>query len=410
MSIPSSKSPKNQPNTNLFQSIGNAITSIFSTISKELHSDINPLDPKYLDFLAQQKLLQGLTTEELQYFCRFVKVEEFPSEIDLIKEGELSQDIYFIFEGEVSLLKWDETSFNQLMIGHLMRGSIFGEMAFIDGDPRSVTVRTTKPTTIIKFNPEIVNKKNLKMKEIYDTILFNIAKTSISRLRSSNRDYVKSLQTQIDFGSFFIISITIFGLGNLVPLIAKSYHVSEHSFLFSWSLLISLSLPYLLLIKNFNLSLNEVGITTDNWKKSLTEGLIISSIVILTSIFIYWIYSLTHIGSRPVLNVLFNPIIPFTLMDILYFLHGYIQEFMARGINQGSLQKFLRDERGLRSLVLTSVMFGIFHVSRGIEAAATAFIGSLFFGYIYLRHHNLIGVAIVHYTVGLIVINYLGLI
>lgn len=371
---------------------------------------VTTLEPHYIEFLKKQSLVQGLTPEEFLLFSTFIQVKHFPSGVDLIKEGEKSLDIYFLYEGEVTLHKWDITKEYELPIGKLEQGTLFGEMSFIDNEPRSTTVRTAIPSTILHFNPELIHKNNLKMRGIYDAILLNTAKNSITRLRSTNQDFVQSLRSQIDFGYFFILSIVIFGIGNLLVVLATEYHYDAHAKLFSWFSILIFLIPYLILIKKFRLPWNAVGVTTQNWKQSTVEGLIISLGFCVVVSFAYWMYTFFDPDAKPLLEAILHPPVPLDFFIILYLFQSYLQEFMARGITQSSLQKFLKDTNGFKALILTSLMFAIFHSARGLDATAAAFFGSMIFGYIYLRHKNLIGVSIVHYVVGVISINYLELV
>lgn len=395
---------------NIFGRLLESTQSILPNVFKSPKYNNDAIGSQYLDFLSKQKILQNLNKNDLLLFYRFLNIETYPPNVDLICEGENSQDIYFIYKGEVEILKWDEKKIQKISIGHILQGNPFGEMSFIDGDPRSTTIRTITDTVVLKFNPETFKNKTCRLNEIYDTILYNVTKTSIFRLRSSNRNYVKSLLTQINFGYFFILSLAILGLGNIIFLMTDSFNINPHSIILSWTGLIALLIPNLILLKVFNLPLKDVGVTTYNWKKSSMEGMIIGSGIILVALIAYWIHTLSHPGSKTILEALLQPTVAFTPLDFLYFFHAYIQEFMARGVNQGSLQKFLKDDSGLKTIITTGAMFATLHISRGVEAASAAFMGSIFFGYIYLRHQNLIGVTIVHTVVGVAVINYLTLI
>jgi membrane protease YdiL (CAAX protease family) len=83
-----------------------------------------------------------------------------------------------------------------------------------------------------------------------------------------------------------------------------------------------------------------------------------------------------------------------------YLLHSYIQELAARGIMQNTMQRFLRDEHGVRSIMVLSLAFGVMHTHLGLTMVLSSTVASVCFGFFYRRHRNLIGVTIVHYITG----------
>jgi len=79
-----------------------------------------------------------------------------------------------------------------------------------------------------------------------------------------------------------------------------------------------------------------------------------------------------------------------------YIPHCYIQEFMARSAIQGSLQKFLDDKSGWRSITVTASLFAIGHLYLGMKFALLTLAMSFLFGLIFVRRPNLVGVSLVH--------------
>ena len=76
---------------------------------------------------------------------------------------------------------------------------------------------------------------------------------------------------------------------------------------------------------------------------------------------------------------------------------------------QNSIQKFLRDEKGVRTVLVCSFAFAIMHAHLGWQMAMATGAASLVFGFLYLRHQSLLGVTVVHYALGGVVMRYLWL-
>lgn len=138
-----------------------------------------------IDLIKDQLLMEGLTEEELFVLSFLLKEETYPPKSVIIEENETSDDIYFIVEGEVELLKFDIAEQNWRLIDRLRTGNMFGEMAFLDSSPRSLRVEATDYTTVLKLS-----KADLDVMSIYHKIVKNIALISIDRLRSITEKYV----------------------------------------------------------------------------------------------------------------------------------------------------------------------------------------------------------------------------
>jgi membrane protease YdiL (CAAX protease family) len=82
--------------------------------------------------------------------------------------------------------------------------------------------------------------------------------------------------------------------------------------------------------------------------------------------------------------------------------HGYLQEFMARGVLQGSLQRFMKASRPIVPILLTSCLFGISHMYVSLGFALMVTLASFVLGLLYHRHKNLLGVTLAHVILGLV--------
>ena len=89
--------------------------------------------------LAGITLLEGLdehTRKELELRCRWVRVKAHEQIID--RESE-SRDVYFIVEGRVRVLNYSMSG-REITFDEAGPGGYFGELAAIDGQPRSANV------------------------------------------------------------------------------------------------------------------------------------------------------------------------------------------------------------------------------------------------------------------------------
>ena len=85
------------------------------------------------------------------------------------------------------------------------------------------------------------------------------------------------------------------------------------------------------------------------------------------------------------------------LMWLFLGLYAFLEEFMARGILQSSLQKFLNDAKGHKSVLLNACFLFVLLFPLGFARAAMAFILAIPMGCIYAQQKSLLGVFLMHF-------------
>ncbi len=79
-------------------------------------------------------------------------LQTYPAQLTLMKEGDLSNELYIIVEGEVSIFQ--DIQGETKKIAEHKATTMIGEMAQFDGLPRSATVVTNTPIKALVFKPE----------------------------------------------------------------------------------------------------------------------------------------------------------------------------------------------------------------------------------------------------------------
>ena len=64
----------------------------------------------------------------------------------LFREGEVGDFAYQVISGEIEICKFNGDEY--LTLSNLKKGSLFGEMALIDKQPRSAMARATKESVV----------------------------------------------------------------------------------------------------------------------------------------------------------------------------------------------------------------------------------------------------------------------
>lgn len=90
--------------------------------------------------------LQGLTPREWSKILSFTEVRNFASGDALVATGEEDNSFYILTAGSAQILQ------GSTVIGMIPKGSVFGEVAFFDGLPRSATIRALEPGSAVRFS------------------------------------------------------------------------------------------------------------------------------------------------------------------------------------------------------------------------------------------------------------------
>ena len=113
--------------------------------------------------------------------------EQFtPAGAIIFRQGAPGESIYFIVTGAVEALD-GERVFTQMG-----EGEIFGEMALLDGEPRTATIRTTAPTHLLSLDQAPFYELMDEHIEIARGVIAVLAQ----RLRARTADFSR-LQAQV---------------------------------------------------------------------------------------------------------------------------------------------------------------------------------------------------------------------
>jgi CRP/FNR family cyclic AMP-dependent transcriptional regulator len=98
------------------------------------------------DMLARVPIFVALSPAQLQTLARMVGHRMFPRGMVIIREDDTDAALYIILQGQVSVTKKRGPGQADMQLATLGPGDFFGEMALLDGAPRSATVTATATT------------------------------------------------------------------------------------------------------------------------------------------------------------------------------------------------------------------------------------------------------------------------
>ncbi|MBP0000113.1 MAG: cyclic nucleotide-binding domain-containing protein [Cyanobacteria bacterium SID2] len=368
--------------------------------------------------LEKFTILRNLNEKQIVEIEKFCEVRAYNPGDSICREGEVSDELYFLISGQVNLYKIEENTQNNLKFKEMSEGESFGEMSFVDGSPRSCSIEAATPNTKVGVLPK---QKFIDGApdafEIMSSIGGAITQQVSDHLRTLSDRHIGTLQKQINelqernhFASFlFLILLCLFLVTSVNAAIADFFPdynpQTSLPFLVGY-LIVVVMIPFLLGRSHVRLSFGEIGVTTRNFQKSLLDGIVFSIVGTLVFWVIAVVLDLIFPEAQLSSKIWTWPGAPIVLL--IYLFHSYVQELL-RGTVQLSIENFISNRKGMSAILITALLFGMFHVPYGTQAILLTLVGSIIFGFVYKRTYNLLGVSIVHFIFGVLLIN-MGLI
>ena len=108
-----------------------------------------------IDELKKFPLLKNLNDDDLKALESYISEVDFNEGDDIIKEGEIGDTLYILIEGSVDVIK--TTIYDDEFVCASLNASmhcLFGEMAVIDNDKRSATIKAKTACKTLTLNRE----------------------------------------------------------------------------------------------------------------------------------------------------------------------------------------------------------------------------------------------------------------
>jgi HEAT repeat protein len=131
-------------------------------------------------FLKSAPLFAGLEGEELAALAEIAGEEDYPPGTIIFEENQAPDHLYLIVQGKVEVFR--RVNSTERPLAYLGEKECFGEMAILDDQPRSASVRAVEPTTLLKIDRESFREIILERPQI----AFAIFKILSGRLRHQN--------------------------------------------------------------------------------------------------------------------------------------------------------------------------------------------------------------------------------
>lgn len=329
----------------------------------------------------------------------------------ILREGDPPDRLCLLLEGRAAILKGDPAA----RLGTVEAGATVGEMGVLSGAPRSTTVVAETTVRLVSLSREAL--ADLESETGFDLIALSLkAQAGVlgERLARTNavaaesmRERLEEFRLRVAFGRLFTnVVLMVFVYTSALGLLRALTSAGTSSTLTTSALLALMAAGAVWIMKTSGFPLETFGFTTARWRAVLLEALAWSAAfcAVMTAAkatLLHWGDGYAHLALISPWRSTDGPLATAVAYG-LYTVLSPVQEFVARGLLQGSLQKLFTGRHvGLRAVIVANAIFSISHQHLGLTYALAVFIPGLFWGWLYHRQRSLVGVSVSHVIIGL---------
>jgi len=355
--------------------------------------------------------LRGMPEHVIDRLAPFLRLEEYAAGEVILSEGEVSDRVCLLAVGQAAVYK----GANDARLGSIEPGAHFGEMGVFSGAPRSATVTAETQVRLWSLSLEALERfraetgvdlLTLTLKGQVGVLGERLSRTN-EVAAESMRARMEEYRLRVAFGTLFTNVIVMLFLYISALGVLRQFSASGGSSTITTSALLALmAAGSAWIMKTSGLPPSSFGFSLKAWPRVIVESLIVSAL--FCAVLTIAKLALLHWEPRYADLFLFKPwvspdgigatVLAYTLYTVL----SPLQEFVARGMLQGSLQRMLTGRHaGWRAIVVANAIFSISHQHLGLAYALAVFTPGLFWGWLYRRQGSLLGVSISHVLIGL---------
>jgi len=108
---------------------------------------------RLITFLLETPMFEKLVPSELMEIIHIVEIVQFRAGDVVFREGDTGDAWFVLYRGKVDVLKQGATG--EKKINELGPQACFGEIAILDGSPRSATIRATEDSVVFRVPRKI---------------------------------------------------------------------------------------------------------------------------------------------------------------------------------------------------------------------------------------------------------------
>ncbi len=147
------------------------------------------------EILASYALFGGLDPQCCALLAAQLQVVNWPAGHVVYEEGDPAHALYVVVSGKLQVRKTVGQAGDALGLTHLGPGDFFGEMSFLDMQPRSASVQALEPVEMWRLDYGALREAYKGNIKCYTLVVMNIAREMSRRLRRADQSRMLA-QTQ----------------------------------------------------------------------------------------------------------------------------------------------------------------------------------------------------------------------
>ncbi len=148
--------------------------------------------PKLLDMLDSSTWAKDLSLEDIALLCNYLSSRRFKKGDIIFSEGDADDSMGIILDGSIGITKRSVNSSAKPLVT-IGAGRAFGELALIEGPPRSATATARQNVILLVLTRPMFDKLCAEHKALALKVVVNIARLMSFRLRSTSEKLVEYL-------------------------------------------------------------------------------------------------------------------------------------------------------------------------------------------------------------------------
>lgn len=135
-------------------------------------------------FFRQVELFRSLDDAELGELLRAITPREVAAGETIFRQGDASDSAYAIQKGRVEIVT--DSDNGEVRVAELGPGDVLGELALLDGAPRSATARAVGPVSLFRVDQREFDFLRRNLRPAAYKVIRTISLTICERLRETN--------------------------------------------------------------------------------------------------------------------------------------------------------------------------------------------------------------------------------
>ena len=136
--------------------------------------------------ILSHPIFSGLSRHEAENIARYCEVLILPKGQIIVEQGELSQDMYILIKGSLSI-KVRDSQGEESEVGTLSKGEIFGEMGVFEDTARSASIYSATESVVLCIPGEGFHKMVAEGQAAMFILLQQTLINACNRLRDLDR-------------------------------------------------------------------------------------------------------------------------------------------------------------------------------------------------------------------------------